>query len=235
MSGVPLPDGGWPTLHDVSRWLAARLFPLVYRLRVYGSDRIPATGPVVLVANHSAFLDGPLLFGLIGRRSVFLIKRELFRGPLGWYLRRLGQQPVQRGEPDRTPLLAAVRTLRDGGVVGVFPEGTRGEGDVLSAQHGAAWLARSTGAAVLPVACRGTRRPGRRRRFRPRVDVLVGEPFPVAGGRGRVALTTSTERIRAELAALVAQVDEIRAGVLLSTVDGAQVRVSRRTQRRHGE
>lgn len=221
-----LPDGAWPVLHDFTRWIGSWVFHLVYRLHVHGHRRIPRTGPVVLVANHSAFIDGPLVYGLVGRRSVFLVKHEAFRGPLGWLLRRIGQVPVRRGEAERAPLLAAVRALRDGGVVAVFPEGARGEGDVATARHGAAWLARSTGAVVLPVACRGTRRPGARRRFRPRVDVLVGEPVDVPTERGRAALAVATERIRGDLAALVARLDEIRGGLPPSTVDG---------QRRHGD
>jgi len=221
-----LPDGSWPALHDFTRWIGSWLFDLIFRLRVHGRRRIPAGGPVVLVANHSAVIDGPLVYGLVGRRCVFLVKQEAYRGALGWFLRRIGQLPVRRGEPDRTPLLAAVRALRAGGLVVVFPEGTRGDGTVASARHGAAWLARSADAMVLPVACRGTRRPAGRRRFRPRVDVLVGEPVSVSASRGRSALGTATETVRGELAALVAQLDEIRTGAAPSEVDG---------QRRHGE
>ena len=223
-----LPDGARPALHDGTRWIGSWVFFLIYRLRVRGRSRVPATGPLVLVANHSALIDGPLLYGLLGRRCVFLVKSEMYRWPLGPILLALGQLPVRRGEPDRTPLLAAVRTLRAGGVVAVFPEGTRGTGEVASAQQGAAWLARSADAVVLPVACRGTRRPGDRRRFRPRVDVLIGQPVAVSTGRGRAALGVATERIRGELASLVAQLDELRsgAGVGPSTPDG---------QRRHGE
>jgi 1-acyl-sn-glycerol-3-phosphate acyltransferase len=66
----------------------------------------------VVVANHSAMVDGPLLYGLLGRRSSFLIKQEMFRGPLGWILPRIGQLAVRRGEVDRAPLLTAVRLLR---------------------------------------------------------------------------------------------------------------------------
>lgn len=217
-----LPDGAWPRLHDFARWIGTWLFHLVYRLRVHGRDRIPVDRPVVLVANHSALIDGALLYGLVGRRCVFLVKSEAYRWPLGPVLRALGQLPVRRGEPDRTPLLAAVRVLRAGGLVAVFPEGTRGSGEVLVARQGAAWLARSAGAVVLPVACRGTRRPGDRRRFRPRVDVLIGQPVVLTPGRGRAALVVATERIRGELASLVAQLDEIRSGadVSPSAVDG---------------
>jgi 1-acyl-sn-glycerol-3-phosphate acyltransferase len=166
---------------------------------------------VVLVSNHSAMLDGPLLFGLSRRRSVFLVKQEMFVGLLGWALRRIGQLAVLRGAPDRRPLTAAVAVLRAGGLVGVFPEGTRGTGEVAAAQHGAAWLARTTGATVVPVVCRGTRRPdGTRRRFRPRVDVLVGEPLSIPGGGGRSGLTAATETVRAALAGMVRELDDVR-------------------------
>lgn len=209
-----LPEGAWMRLHDFGRWISRWMFRVPYQVRVSGRECVPHHGAVVLVANHCAFVDGPILFGLIGRRPVFLVKREMFRGAVGWFLRRIGQLPVRRGEPDRMPLLAAVRTLRAGGVVAVFPEGTRGEGDVASAHHGAAWLARSANALVLPVACRGTRRPdGAARRWRPRVDVLFGEPITLPGGRGRKALVAATELMRSELAVLVAELDSRRGEV----------------------
>jgi 1-acyl-sn-glycerol-3-phosphate acyltransferase len=209
--GADLPPGSSPRLHDLARWVGTWCFRPVLRVRVHQADRIPPGGPVVLVANHSALVDGPLLVGLLGRRAVFLVKREMFRGPFAWFLPRIGQLPVRRGTPDPGPLHAALAVLRGGGLVGVFPEGSRGAGDVAAAHHGAAWLARSTGTAVLPVVIRGTRRvPGGRRRFRPHVDVLVGAPLTVAPGGGRAGLTTATETVRAALAGLVAELDQRR-------------------------
>ena len=206
-----LPPGSWPWFHDVARWVGSWLFVPMFRLRVHHRDRLPATGPVVLVANHSAFVDGPLLFGLLRRRTVFLVKQEMFVGVRGWGLPRIGQIAVHRGRADRRPLMAAVGVLRGGGLIGVFPEGTRGTGDVEVAQHGAAWLARSSGAVVVPVVCRGTRRPdGVRRRFRPHVDVLVGEPLSIAGGGGRAGLNAATETVRAALAGMVRELDTVR-------------------------
>jgi len=214
--GTPdLPPGASPRLHDLGRRAGARCVRSVLRVHVHRADRIPSGGPVVLVANHSALVDGPLLFGLLGRRAVFLVKHELFRGPLAVALVRLGQLPVRRGAADPAPLRAAVAVLHAGGLVGVFPEGTRGDGDVAAAHHGAAWLARTTGARVLPVAIRGTRRaPGDRRRIRPRVDVLVGAPLAVhhpsdhtGGGPG---LAAATETVRAALAGLVVELDRVR-------------------------
>ncbi|SHG63483.1 lysophospholipid acyltransferase family protein [Streptoalloteichus hindustanus] len=239
-AGPDLPPDAWPWLHDLARWIGTWWYRPFFRLRVRGRHRVPRGVPVVLVANHSAFVDGPFLYGVVGRRAVFLIKREIFRGPLGWALRRIGQLPVRRGEPDRTSLLAAVRVLRAGGLVGVFPEGTRGDGAVSDAENGAAWLARSAGALVLPVACRGTLRPADgRRRFRPRVDVLVGEPFALPADKGRTALRAATERLRGELAALVAELDRQRGEGVPSVTDGpttdrpggARARVSRDSQR----
>jgi 1-acyl-sn-glycerol-3-phosphate acyltransferase len=211
VSSPELPPGAWPWMHDLGRWLGSWMFLPFYRLHVHHGERIPARGPVVVVANHSAFVDGPLLFGLLGRRAVFWVKQEMFTGVAGWGLRRIGQLPVRRGAADRRPLTAAIAVLRGGGLVGVFPEGTRGRGDVAAAEHGAAWLARTSGAAVLPVVARGTRRPdGSGRRWRPRVDIVVGEPLTIPAGGGRAGLAAATETVRAELATMVRELDDIR-------------------------
>jgi 1-acyl-sn-glycerol-3-phosphate acyltransferase len=213
--GSDLTSGTWPSLYAVARWIGSWLFDLPFRRRVHGGDRVPPAGPVVLVANHSAFVDGPLLFGVLGtlgRRPVFLVKSEMFAGPVGWALRRIAQIPVNRGVPDRAALTAAQQVLRGGGLVGVFPEGTRSTADMRTAHHGAAWLARSTDATVLPIVVRGTRRPDgvTRRRWRPRVDVLIGHPFSVERSKGRAGLAAATEQVRGALVALIGEVDELR-------------------------
>lgn len=207
-----LPDGAVPWLHDLGRTIARHLYRPAYRLRVAGMERVPRTGAVVLVANHSTMIEPQLLFGLVPRRSVFLVKDEMFDAAAGPWLRRLGQVPVTRGAPDRTALTTATGVLSRGGLVGVFPEGTRGAGEVTSAHHGAAWLVRNSGATVQPVAVRGTLRPPelQRRRLRPAVDVVAGEPFTLEVGRGRSGLADATEHIRGTLADLVSRVDETR-------------------------
>ncbi|NKQ54524.1 1-acyl-sn-glycerol-3-phosphate acyltransferase [Amycolatopsis sp. K13G38] len=212
MSSAGLPEGASGLLHDFGRAIGRVCFRPAFRIRIDGLERVPRTGPVLLIANHSSMVEPQLIFGMLPRRSVFLVKEEMFTGAMGWFLRRIGQVPVRRGAPDRAPLLTLGKILRDGGLVGVFPEGTRGEGDVASAERGAAFLLRGSDALVLPVAVRGTRRPAdRQRRFRPRVDVLVGDPFPLEVGKGRAGLEAATEKLRAELAALVRTLDERRA------------------------
>lgn len=212
MSSAGLPEGASGLLHDFARAIGKVLFRPGFRVRIRGLERVPRTGPVLLIANHSSMLEPQVIFGMLPRRSVFLVKDEMFSGAMGWVLRRIGQVPVRRGEPDRAPLLTTAKILREGGLVGVFPEGTRGDGDVATAERGAAWLLRGTDAQVLPVAVRGAKRPAEgRRRFRPRVDVLVGAPFRVEVGKGRAGLADATERLRGELAALVRELDAQRA------------------------
>lgn len=184
---------------------------ILLRLTVDGMEHVPASGGVLLAINHSAFVDGPMVYGVIRRPTVFLIKVEMFRGPLGLLLRHIGQIPVRRGTAERAPLVAALDTLAEGGAVGIFPEGTRGAGDVSKVEHGIAFLALRSTCPVVPVACVGTAsafhrwRPGRRERIR----IVFGEPIVIsrgAPGPARRTVAEAAEEIRIVLAKHVAQV-----------------------------
>jgi 1-acyl-sn-glycerol-3-phosphate acyltransferase len=205
----PTPEQSGPKGMDRGRRIGIALSVAMYRMRVQGMGRMPAFGSVVVVANHQNFMDGAVLFGLLPRRVSFLVKAEAVKGPLGWLLVNVGQFALMRGVPDREPLLKALAQLQAGGAIGIFPEGTRGAGNVTTVFAGAGWLAARSGAAVVPVAIRGTQRPaGRtRRRLRPKVHVLIGDPFPVQQGGGKKAVAAATEAIRVNLADLVATLD----------------------------
>lgn len=210
-SGDPVPAVTRGRRVDLGRRIGTALGRAAYRMKVRGLEHVPMTGPVLFVVNHSAALDGPVLFGALPRRVSFLVKAEMFRGFVGWVLTTVGQYGLQRDVPDRAPLLNALAQLKAGGAVGIFPEGTRGAGGVDSVFNGAGWLACRSGARVVPIAMRGTHRPaGSGRRFRPRVDVLIGEPFSVPLGAGRVTVTAATERIRVTLRELVSELDSVR-------------------------
>lgn len=204
----PTPADSGPKGMDRGRRIGIALSAVMYRMQIVGMGRLPAQGPLVVVANHQNFMDGAVLFGALTRRVSFLVKAEAVKGPLGWLLINVGQYALLRGVPDREPLLKALSQLQAGGAIGIFPEGTRGAGKVESVFPGAGWLAARSGAAVVPVAIRGTNRPaGSGRRFRPAVRVLIGEPFPVQQGGGRKAVAAATDAIRVQLAALVATLD----------------------------
>lgn len=199
---------------DRGRRIGMVLCGTMYRVRISGTDRVPPVGPVLFVANHMNFWDGPVLFAGLPRRVSFLIKSEAVTGPIGWLLTSVGQYSIDRDAPSREVLLAALAQLRAGGTIGLFPEGTRGDGNVNQVFNGAGWLAARAGAAIVPVAIRGTARPaGSRRRFRPVVHVVVGEPVAVAPGVGRKAVDAATASVQQNLSALVRKLDQRMAGV----------------------
>lgn len=183
------------------------LFAVSYRVTVVGRSRVPRQGPVLFVGNHVGVLDGPLLPAVAPRPTCVLVKREMFRGPLGAFLTFIGHIPVTRGAGDRTALNAAVGALRAGGAVGIFPEGTRGRGDVSTVQQGAAWIAQQGGARIVPVALLGTRASGASvgslPRWRSRLVVEFGEPIDLAADpslTGRQRLVAATAQVRDALA-----------------------------------
>jgi 1-acyl-sn-glycerol-3-phosphate acyltransferase len=189
----------------VSRAVGRVLNRMLARVTVTGT--VPA-GAVLLAVNHTALVDGPLIYGVLPRPVAFLVKAEVFRGPLGTLLRRTGQIPVRRGTVESAPLRAALGVLAAGGIVGVFPEGTRGEGEVTQVRHGIAYLAVRSGAPVVPVACHGTR--ARRgwallRPHRPPVLVAFGPPVQVPrGAASRRTVAAAAAEIHRALAAHVA-------------------------------
>lgn len=202
------------------------LFGTLYRVQVVGRSRVPRTGPVVFVANHAGFLDGPMLPALAPRPTSVLVKREMFKGLLGWFLAWIGHIPVTRNSGDRTALTRAVAILQAGGAVGIFPEGTRGRGDVAAVQQGAAWLAQQGQARVVPVAFLGTRATGASKGSLPhlwsRMVVEFGEPMqlpPGAALTGRQRLTAATDTVREALATHVRESQQ-RHRVFLPEDDG---------------
>lgn len=188
------------------------------QVRVEGLGAIPATGPVLLAVNHRSLLDGPMLFGAVGRPVNCLVKVEAFTPWLGPLLRSSGQIPVRRDGGDAPAVRLCLRILRAGGLVGIFPEGSRGHGLAETAQPGVGYLALRTGATVVPVACAGTSEMAHRRGWRrPPAVLLFGEPivtdhWPDGQVLKRGVTVAVTEGIRVALAALVAVADELRAG-----------------------
>lgn len=192
----------------VGRRIGIGLMNGLWRPRVLGDWRMPAAGPVILAGNHAHNIDGPMLIGTSPRPVHFLVKKEAFTGPLDPFLRGIGQVPVDRASTDRSAVTAALEVLRADGVLGIFPEGTRGVGDFAQLRSGLAYFAVRSGAPVVPVAVLGSARRGRAipalPPLRSRIDVVFGEPFEAAengGPRTRAALDAATTRIQERLTA----------------------------------
>lgn len=197
----------------VGRRIGIGLMYGLWKPRVLGAWRVPAAGPAILAVNHSHNIDGPMLMGTAPRPVHFLIKKEAFAGPLGPFLRGIGQLEVDRSGADRGAVTGALEVLERGGVLGIFPEGTRGEGDFASLRAGLAYFALRSGAPVVPVAVLGsTERRGRLvpglPPLRGRVDVVFGDAFDAGDGSGRrtrTALDEATVRIQRRLGAHLAE------------------------------
>lgn len=145
-------------LYAVVRALVTPIMRAWFRVRVTGSENIPARGAAIVAPNHKSFLDA-FFVGLATRRHVrFMAKTELMRGPLGWLFVRLGAFPVRRGRADAEAIATARAILAQGGLLVMFPEGTRvDDAHALgSPHHGAGRLALETGAPIIPTAIAGT-------------------------------------------------------------------------------
>lgn len=166
---------------------------IAFGFRVTGTENVPEAGPVIIVANHAAAMD-PIALGCACPRQIsFMAKAELFENlMLGAFLRGLHAFPVKRGKVDREAYRQSMDILKAGGVLGMFPEGTRSAtGELQNAHPGAAHFAVQTGTPVLPAAIVGTNpehRKGMKGFREPMVRVVFGEPiWPKDGLRGRSA------------------------------------------------
>lgn len=202
-------------LYATVRAVLAGLLRGLLRVEVRGRDNVPSRGGVILAPNHRSLIDFAVAGVVTKRKVAFMGKDELFRSRTSAaIIRRLGSFPVRRGRPDRAALQRALELLRDGQVVGIFPEGTRRPGNRFEElEEGFAYVAMRSGAPIVPVAISGTEAvfpPGRRLPRLVKVRVAVGEPFRLDGphsgllprSRIRAATAEAQQRLAAVMEAL---------------------------------
>lgn len=148
------------SVYETIRFLILPLVKLIWRFKITGSEHIPKEGPVVIAPNHKSFYDSIFVALATPREVRFMAKKELFEGKSARLLSMLGAFPVRRGEADPEAIETARMILRDGGVLALFPEGTRHrDPDELRApRRGAGRLAIEFGAPIVPSAISGTER-----------------------------------------------------------------------------
>jgi 1-acyl-sn-glycerol-3-phosphate acyltransferase len=136
------------------RGILGLMLRLVYRVKIMGDYRLDNVEGCIVFSNHASYLD-PIVIGCLLKRQVrFMAKKELFETPvIGFFVKRLGAFPVKRGEADLSAVKTAIRVLKNGEVLGIFPEGTRNKGSgFLDAEPGLSMIAIKSKVPVVPMA-----------------------------------------------------------------------------------
>jgi 1-acyl-sn-glycerol-3-phosphate acyltransferase len=207
---LPVP---WQNTRRAMVRRAARLALAVagMRLTVLNADRLPSEGCIV-VANHSSYLDGIVLYAALPPMFGFVIKREMSRVPLAnLLLRRIGAHFVDRGQGQKGARDARklLKTANQGAALAFFPEGTfRHEPGLMPFRHGAFLIAARSKFAVLPIAIRGTRQalpPGTMlpRPGRIEIELTPLQPAPLSTAEADVQ-----QSMHAARAAILARINE---------------------------
>jgi 1-acyl-sn-glycerol-3-phosphate acyltransferase len=195
------------TFYRFARAVVLSVCKVVFRVRVVGLEHVPKSGVYIVAPSHRSNLDVPFAAFVTRRDIRFLAKEELFKpGLFEKFFHWLGAIPVERGTADRSAMRAIEDALREGSVVGLFPEGTRKHGPVIADLFdGTAYLAVKLGVPILPVGIGGSEAilpKGKKLPRIHRVVVSVGRPVmpPELEGRAkRAAASRLTEELHAEL------------------------------------
>lgn len=204
-------DAG-PFLYRLAKSVLSRPLHSAYEIDVDGIGHVPDSGGVIVAANHRSFMDSVFLALVVKRPVSFLAKAEYFdHRRTAWLFRATGQIPVRRGSPAaaRRALDAALAVLNDGGVVGVFPEGTRSrDGRLHRGNLGPARLAVAAGVPIVPVGLVGTEAVQPPDQRLPRIGLPVGVhlglprwPDPEPAER-RAHLRALTDQVMSDIADL---------------------------------
>jgi 1-acyl-sn-glycerol-3-phosphate acyltransferase len=228
-------------LYAFVRALVVPFMRIFFRLHIEGAEHIPAEGAAIVAPNHKSFWDSFFVAAATKRPVRYMGKSELFKGLHGRLLVRLGAFPVRRGESDAEALETARVILGQGGLLALFPEGTRVRDPATlgSPRRGAARLALETGAPLVPAAITGTDRLFLGPVPKPkRVQIAFGEAIPVheleptPESAGHVIEEQLWPSVSAEYTRLRARPGLIAAGLAAAGVAGFLAQRQRRRRRR---
>jgi 1-acyl-sn-glycerol-3-phosphate acyltransferase len=205
----------------MKHWVIGPLLTTVFRPWVKGLENVPRTGPLIVVCNHLSFVDSVFLPLMIDRQMAFLAKSDYFtgKGIKGWFIRffmtSAGQLPIDRsgGKASEASLNAGLQVLAEGGVLAIYPEGTRSpDGRMYRGRTGVARIILEAHVPVIPAAVIGTEKVmplGSNIPKVHRVGVVIGEPLDFSRFEGmetdRFVLRSITDEIIYEMNALSEQ------------------------------
>ncbi|AKP47602.1 MULTISPECIES: lysophospholipid acyltransferase family protein [Bacillus] len=171
------------TFYAFAKRIVSPILKKMYRVEVKGLEHFPEQGGVLLCSNHIDNMDPPILGVTCPRPISFMAKAELFNVPiLSGIIKKLNAFPVKRGGNDREALRTGLKVLKEGKVLGLFPEGTRSKtGKLGKGLAGAGYFALRTNAQVIPCAIIGSYR------IFQKVKVIYGKPIDMSELREKKA------------------------------------------------
>ncbi|MBS4176550.1 lysophospholipid acyltransferase family protein [Lederbergia citrea] len=184
------------SFYTFARAIVKSVIKPLYRIETIGLEHFPKEGGVLLCANHIDNLDPPVVGFTAPRPVYFMAKAELFKNPLMRKLMiNIQAFPVKRGMSDREALRTGLKYLKDGEVVGLFPEGTRSKsGEIGKGLAGAGFFALRSNAHIVPCAIIGPYKPFRK------LKVVFGPPIDFTEMRNnKVSAEVATEAIMSEI------------------------------------
>jgi len=201
-----------PVHYRFGHWFARTFFRVVSRMDVRGRENIPQAGPLIVAANHMHALDLPVVFAVVPRRQTVFAASK-WRGKFaGWLMQIFADAIfVERGEPDRQAIARALEVVRQGGALGVAPEGTRSRtGGLIEGKPGTVYLASRSGAPILPIAVWGQEQAMWHWAHlrRPEIHVRIAEPVSLPAGAEHarsVELASYTDQLMLTLAHMLPQ------------------------------
>ncbi|MCW6050203.1 1-acyl-sn-glycerol-3-phosphate acyltransferase [Lyngbya sp. CCAP 1446/10] len=195
-------------LYYLFKWsIVSPMLHLYFRGRIYGTENVPAEGPVVIVSNHASDFDPPILSSSMRRPVAFMAKEELFKVPiLKQAITLYGAYPVKRESADRSAIRSAIKSLENGWATGVFLQGTRTpDGRITDPKLGAALIAAKAKVPLLPVSLWGTHAISSKGSAVPRpvpLTVRIGNLIEAPGSSDREELEALTQRCATEINAM---------------------------------
>jgi 1-acyl-sn-glycerol-3-phosphate acyltransferase len=215
---------GLPAHYRFGRWFVRNFFHVLSHMDVKGREYIPLTGPLIVAANHMHVFDLPIVFAVVPRRQTVFAASKWQGKFAGWLMQVFADAIfVDRGEPDRQAIAKALEVVKQGGALGVAPEGTRSRtGSLIEGKPGTVYLASRSGAPILPMVIWGQERAMHHwaQLRRAEIHVRIAQPMilpPGAENARSVELTSYTDQLMLTLARMLPP--DYR-GVYASRVEG---------------
>lgn len=146
---------------------------ICFRVKIIGKENIPKEGACIICSNHTSYFDPPMLVAFNKRHVNMIAKKDLLKNPfMGWLCKTFGAFLVERDGRDIEAVKQSLKILKNGEILGIFPEGTRnGMAKGEKVKNGAVLMAIKSGAPIIPAGIKG-----KYKLFR-KVTMTYGEPI----------------------------------------------------------